>query len=333
MEKRNPYRELITMLKKPLRKYLPQSVKAGLYKVYSTTIPLVLGKTLGVIGYNVSRQKDYYSPLPTVSTLKKNKHRWYKPSDLSGINYNVDEMKDLLSSLLARYLDEFLEIPPYNDLKSRGFGLGYTPVDALTLYLMIRHIKPARYIEVGSGLSTYYCSLAAKKNAEEGSPPLQIKCIEPYPFEKLYSIPGIEVLAKEVQDVEPGFFDQLDENDVFFIDSSHSLRVDSDVPYLYLEILPRIRKGVFIHIHDISFPYNFPYPPEQWIFDRAEPMVWNEAMVLQALLSGNDSFEILLSTPMIRFHDEEFLKTRIPIYETIEQNPNAFSSIWLKRTR
>jgi hypothetical protein len=320
------------MLKKKLRKYLPQPVKSGLYRIYSETIPLVLGKTLGAVGYNVSRQKDYYSPLPTISSLKKNLDRWYKPSELRGVEYDLDRMKDLLSSLLSKYLDEFLQIPPYKELQVQGFGLGYTPVDALTLYLMIRHIKPARYIEVGSGLSTYYCSLAGNKNAEEGSP-LKISCIEPYPFEKLYSIPGIEVLAKEVQDVEIEFFDQLEANDVFFIDSSHALRIDSDVPYLYLEILPRLRKDVFIHIHDIPFPYNIPFPAEQWVFNRAEPMYWNEAMVLQALLSGNDSFEMLLSTPMIRFSDEDFLKERIPIYETIEQNPNAFSSLWLKRTR
>lgn len=320
------------MLKKPLRKYLPQPVKSGLFKIYTETVPVVLGKTLGALGYNVSRQKDYYSPLPTISNLKKNIDRWNKPSELRGVKYDLDQMKEFLSVLLSRYLDEFLKIPVYKDLQSQGFGLGYTPVDALTLYLMIRHIKPARYIEVGSGLSTYYCSLAGKKNAEESSP-LKITCIEPYPFEKLYEIPGIEVIATEVQDVQPEFFDQLEANDVFFIDSSHALRIDSDVPYLYLEILPRLKKDVFVHIHDIPFPYNIPYPAEQWVFNRAEPMFWNEAMVLQALLSGNDSFEILLSTPMVRHFDEEFLKKRIPIYETIQENPNAFSSMWLKRTR
>ena len=250
------------MPKKRLRSYLPQPVKCGLYHIYSDTIPRVLGKTLGAVGYNVSRRKDYYSPLPTISHLRKNIERWYRPSELRGIKYDLDQMKDLLSTLLARYLDEFLKIPPYKELQVQGFGLGYTPVDALTLYMMVRQIKPARYIEVGSGLSTYYCSLAGNKNAEEGTP-LKISCIEPYPFEKLYSIPGIEVLAKEVQDVEPEFFDQLDENDVFFIDSSHALRIDSDVPYLYLEVLPRLKRGVFIHIHDIPFPYNVPFPAEQ----------------------------------------------------------------------
>lgn len=318
------------MLKKQLKKILPQPIKTGLFKIYSETIPMALSKTLGLVGYNVSRQKDYYSPLPTVSQLKKNLNRWYRPSRLTGIKYDLNEMKDLLKQILSDYLDEFRQIPPYRDLQKEGFGLGYTPVDALTLYLMIRHIKPSRYIEVGSGLSTYYCSLAAKKNAEEGFP-LEIVCIEPYPFKNLYSIPNIEVIAKEVQDVDLSLFAKLEQNDVFFIDSSHSLRIDGDLPYLYLEILPTIKKGVFIHIHDIPFPYNIPFPPELWIFGKPEPMFWNEAMVLQAFLCGNENFEIILSTPMLRFFEEEFLKKNIPIYETVKQNSNAFSSLWMKR--
>ena len=318
------------MLKNQIKKILPKPVKLGLFKVYSETLPQTLSKTLGIIGYNVSRQKNYYSPLPTVSQLKKNVNRWYRPSSLTGVKYDLTEMKDLLTNQLSLYLEEFLQIPPYKELANQGFGLGYTAVDALTLYLMIRYIKPARYVEVGSGLSTYYCSLAAEKNSEEGSP-LKITCIEPYPFKNLYSLPGIEIIAKEVQDVEPSFFECLQQNDIFFIDSSHSLRVDSDVPYLYLEILPAIKKEVFVHIHDIPFPYNVPYPPELWIFGKPEPMFWNEAMVVQAFLCGNDNFQIILSTPMLRFFEEKFLQQNIPIYETIEQNPNAFSSLWLKR--
>lgn len=318
------------MLKKQLKKILPKPIKSGLFKIYSDTIPMALSKTLGLVGYNISRQKDYYSPLPTVSHLKKNINRWYRPSQLSGVKYDLNEMKDLLKQILSDYLDEFRQLPPYQDLQKEGFGLGYTPVDGLTLYLMIRHIKPARYIEVGSGLSTYYCSLAAKKNAEEGFP-LEIICIEPYPLKKLYSIPNIEIIAKEVQDVDLSLFEKLGQNDVFFIDSSHSLRIDGDLPYLYLEILPNIKKGTFTHIHDIPFPYNIPFPPELWIFGKSEPMFWNEAMVLQAFLCGNENFEIILSTPMLRFYEEEFLKKMIPIYETVEQNSNAFSSLWMKR--
>lgn len=126
----------------------------------------------------------------------------------------------MLAELLACYLDEFLTYPTYAQVQEMGFGPGYTAIDALTLYMMIRHLKPQRYIEVGSGVSTYYCSLAAQRNMDEGHP-LQIACIEPYPFEKLSAIPGIRVLPKEVQDADISLFQQLQENDVFFIDSSH----------------------------------------------------------------------------------------------------------------
>ncbi|MGH9818546.1 MAG: class I SAM-dependent methyltransferase, partial [Pyrinomonadaceae bacterium] len=151
------------------------------------------------------------------------------------------------------------------------------------------------------------------------------------PLQNLYTLPGIEIIAKEVQDVEPSFFERIESGDVLFIDSSHSLRLDGDVPYLYLEVLPAISKGAYIHIHDIPYPFNFPYPPKLWIFEKREPMFWTEAMVLQAFLAFNKEFQILLSLPLIRHADEPFLAERIPIYETVEQNSNAFSSVWLRR--
>ena len=196
--------------------------------------------------------------------------------------------------------------------------------------MMVRQLKPRRYVEVGSGLSTYYCSLAAKKNSEECHP-LEIICIEPHPFEKLRTILGIQVLAKEVQDVDVSRFQQLQENDILFIDSSHIVRIDGDVPYLYLEVLPILNPGVVIHIHDIPFPYNIPYPPGLWVLGQGWPMFWNEAMMLQAFLCFNDKFKITMSTPLIRYHDEEFLRSRLPFYESLDQNPNTFSSIWLKK--
>ena len=235
-----------------------------------------------------------------------------------------------MSELLSRYLDEFSEIPPYEELRKMGFGPGYTAVDALTLYMMIRHIKPKRYVEVGSGLSTYYCSLAAARNTSEGHP-LVITCIEPYPYDKLSTIPGIQIIAKKVQEVEISVFQELQRDDIFFIDSSHVLKIDGDVPFLYLEVLPALNVGVVIHVHDVPFPYNIPYPPQLWVFGRKWPMLWNEAMVVQAFLCFNSDFRIVMSTPLIRHADEAFLMTRIPFYESIDQNPNTFSSLWLRR--
>jgi hypothetical protein len=289
-----------------------------------------LRRPLEYVGYTVARRDDFYSPLSPVSRLRSNAKRWNRPSTLKGVEYDLQQMKKDFSDLLSRYLGEFLLIPSYKTLQSAGFGPGYTAVDALTLYMMVRHFKPKRYIEVGSGLSTYYCSLAAEKNARDGHP-IEITCIEPYPFDKLRSIANIQLISTEVQNVDLSVFRQLNENDILFIDSSHILKIDGDVPFLYLEVLPHLNTGVVTHIHDVPFPYNIPFPPQRWIFDEDWPMLWNEAMVLQAFLCFNDRFKIMMSTPLIRHFDEPFLRQNIPFYETLSQNTNAFSSIWLKR--
>jgi hypothetical protein len=134
-----------------------------------------------------------------------------------------------------------------------------------------------------------------------------------------------------VQDVDLTLFTSLGQGDVLFIDSSHVLKIDGDVPLVYLEILPRLNVGAVVHVHDIPFPYNIPYPPQLWIFGQEWPKWWNEAMVLQAFLCFNDKFRITMSTPLIRHFDEPFLRRTVPIYESIDQTPNTFSSIWLRR--
>ena len=289
-----------------------------------------LQRTVEGAGYCVAGQTDYYSPLPSVSSLRMNRARWDKPSALSGVAFDLAGMKALLLELSQRYAREFAALPPYEQLQKIGFGPGYTAVDALTLYLMIRQVKPRRYIEVGSGLSTYYASLAAAKNAAEGRP-MEMTCIEPYPYEKLYSIPNITLVKSEVQSVDPAVFKTLQANDLLFIDSSHILKIDGDVAFLFLEVLPSLARQVVIHVHDVPFPYNNPYPADLWVFGREWPLFWNEAMVLQAFICHNAAFKILLSTPLIRHWDESFLKQHIANYQSVQENPNAFSSLWLEK--
>jgi len=202
------------------------------------------------------------------------------------------------------------------------------------LYFMIRDIKPRRYTEIGSGVSTYYCSLAAEENAKDGKN-LEITCIDPYPHDMLYKISKVEILKKAVQDVDVSFFDQLGNGDILFIDSTHIVKIDGDVPYLYLEVIPRLTKGTVIHIHDIHFPYNIPYPPQYYIFGRKRPVYWNEAMLLQAFLSYNDSYEIIMSLPLLRYFDEDFLRAIIPGYQPLSQNDadTHSGSLWIKKVK
>jgi hypothetical protein len=147
----------------------------------------------------------------------------------------------------------------------------------------------------------------------------------------LFTLAGIHIQQQKVQDADLSLFQELQENDVLFIDSSHILRIDGDVPFLYLEVLPALHVGVMTHIHDIPYPYNSPYPPERWMFHREWPMFWNEPMVLQAFLAFNKNFKICMSAPLIRYFDEPFLQQNVPIYESVSQNENTFSSIWLRR--
>ena len=248
-----------------------------------------------------------------------------------GVDYDLNLFKTELARLIGRYGREFTELPPYFEIARRGFGPGYTPLDGLLLYMMIRDRKPRKYLEVGAGISTYYCSMAGLRNEAEGYP-LSITCIEPNPFDALGTIANIRCLHLEAQSVDPSEFSGLCDGDVLFIDSSHILKVGGDVAFLYLEVLPILKPGVLVHVHDVPFPYNFPFPPDLWIFGGTWPMFWNEAMVLQAFLAFNSQFKIIMSMPLIRFFDEGFLKDSFHNYKTLAEEPNTFSAIWLQRT-
>ncbi len=309
-------------LREALKTMLPPAVRNALQQW--------LQRALAGCGLNVAKAGDYYSPLPSIDSLRATKDRWCRPSAMRGVTYDVPAMTEYIAALLAKYRPELAALPSYEEITRQRFGPGYTETDALILYMMIREHKPARYVEVGSGVSTYYSSLAAAQNEKSGHP-MQLTCIEPYPNKALASIPNVDLHSREVQDEDISTFAQLGPRDVLFIDSSHMLRIGADVPFLYLEVLPAIPSGVITHIHDVPFPYNFPYPAEFWIFGQTWPILWNEAMLLQAFLAFNREFEITLSLPLIRFHDEAFLRTNIPNYKDITEQPNTFSSIWLRR--
>lgn len=289
-------------------------------------------KSFNWIGLNVYPVKNYYSPLPVLRQLEKNEHRWAKPSSLTGVKFDLESFKSLFEHL-QQYIPEYADLIPYEKMKMIGFGPGYPYVDSITSYTMIRYIKPNIYFEIGSGLSTYYASQALDKNKSDDQKDSRIICVEPNPYPKLKELHNITLYQKEVQDISIEQFKVLDENDILFIDSTHVLRIDSDIAYLYLEILPQLKKGVCIHIHDIPFPFNIPYPYDLWILKRGVGMYWTEAMLLQALLCNSDTFEIVLSTPLIRHYDEPFLKKNIPDYKGLDEEPNTFSSIWLKKIK
>ena len=288
-------------------------------------------RVFALLGLNIAKRRDYYSTLPVLEELAATQARWNRPSALAGIAIDVDAMKQRLAELAERWEDDFQRhAGDYGGNQQAGFGPGYPAFDARTLYFMLREHRPSRYLEVGSGLSTYYATLAAARNAADGDP-MRITCVEPYPFDALRTLPGFDLVQGFVQDVPLSRFEELDDGDVLFIDSSHALKIDSDVAYLFLEVLPRLKPGVLVHIHDVPFPYNVPYPATTWLFGERWPVYWNEAMVVQTFLAFNSAFAVLLSTPMIRHDDEEFLRKLFADYVPVADDPNPPSSLWLRR--
>jgi Methyltransferase domain len=285
-------------------------------------------------GLNVAKLSDFYSPLPIVAELQRNLSRWFRPSEMKGVQYDLEAMKQLLMRLVSSYAQDYRRWPSYQEVRKLGYGPGFTIVDGMLSYFMIRDTKPRLYVEIGSGMSTWYSSCATRDNASGGDA-AKLTCIDPYPFEALKSIPSIEVMRKEVQDVPLSFFEELDKGDVLFIDSTHVIKIDGDVPYLYLEVLPRLKPGVVIHIHDIHFPFNVPLSPQCYIFGGWKwPVFWTEAMLLQALLCNSNAFQIKLSAPLLRHFEEPFLKAVLPDYRPSDpaDMDTHFGSMWMEKT-
>ncbi|MGW4133429.1 class I SAM-dependent methyltransferase [Amycolatopsis japonica] len=197
----------------------------------------------------------------------------------------------------------------------------YSWADAITLHTMLRHLRPRRVIEVGSGYST-----AMTLDTIEGwLDDTELTCVEPNPqlLESLLR-PGdgerVRILGKPVQDVPVETFQALEAGDVLFIDSTHVVKAGSDVNYLFFEVLPRLPDGVWIHLHDVFFPFEYPMT---WL---TEGRAWQEDYLLRAFLMYNDRFEICWFQQYMWIHHRRLLEERIPM---MANNPGG--NIWLRK--
>lgn len=187
-------------------------------------------------------------------------------------------------------------------------GEEYGYIEAQALHAIIRYFKPKNIIEVGSGVSTY-CNLAALKiNWEETGIDSSLSCIEPYPSNSLKKLSGVELLINKVQDVPLKFFNKLTENDLLFIDSSHTVKPGGDVNYIILEILPRLRKGVIVHFHDIYFPYDYQRDVLQTFYH------WAETSLLRAFLIYNEKAGIIFCMSHLHYERQDALLEHFPEY-------------------
>jgi predicted O-methyltransferase YrrM len=187
--------------------------------------------------------RHYYSNVADLHELEATRSTWARRSEMAGVEWDVATQERALREICLPCRDEYGANETYRSAVTGKFGPGYGPVEAQVLHAVVRHFRPRRIIEVGSGVSTACLRAAAGLNARDAGSRARITCIEPYPSDALKALDDVDLVSRPVQSVPPAVFEELGEGDLLFIDSSHSAKTGSDVAYLFLEVLPRLRPG------------------------------------------------------------------------------------------
>jgi predicted O-methyltransferase YrrM len=271
----------------------------------------------------------YYSPLPSPEEIKARRATLWPeppPSTLGGIDTRDDDQLLLLGELAPFHDDQpFADEPGANRYGFRNDFYG--PAEGIVLYCMLRHLRPARVVEVGSGFS----SALMLDTRDRHLPETEFTFIEPSPgiLQGLLTEQDradVRLLVQQVQHVPLDVFTQLGAGDILFIDSSHQMKLGSDVNDLLFRVLPALDRGVYVHFHDIGWPFEY---PQQFALRGG---AWNEAYALHAFLQYNSRFEIALWPGYLEnFHRAE-LGAALPLALTPPPHDPTLGSgaIWLR---
>lgn len=261
----------------------------------------------------------FYSEIPTIEEVKNSFE--YRDSEKGPFHSEkIFDQKKMIHFLedIQIYADEF-DPPEFGDIDSPKSFFWKNPAfsysDAMAYYCIIRHFKPNQILEIGSGYSTLVASQALQKNGNGN-----LVLIEPYPKEFLYQISQVKnIVTKFIQDIPISeLLEYTDDSDIVFIDSTHTVKNGSDCLYIYLKMLPEIRKDVIVHTHDVKLP--FPFDSDQ-IIDKH--ITWTEQYLLYAYMLDNPKVEVLFSSIYFyKFFPEETKKMMRGKY------PGGGASIW-----
>ena len=263
-------------------------------------------------------RNHYYEPLFNNTNLKKSLRL---PRDLPGIDMNEDNQLRFLETLnYGGEFENFVETERKSEnldsfnLNNDSFGTG----DSDFLYQFIRASKPAKIIEIGSGNSTKIAQKALALNKLSNDKFSRHICIEPFEQPWLEKFPNIELIREKVETFDFCWENQLDPGDILFIDSSHMIRPQGDVLFEYLNIIPRLKSGVFVHVHDIFTPRDY---LDEWV--KNDVLFWNEQYLLEALLSNSKRYQVVASLNYLKHAHYSALSTVCP-FLTNDREPGSF---------
>ena len=267
----------------------------------------------------------FYSPIPSIEEVKRSEEEIFKivPNEIPGISLNPQRQLNLLHTLKEFYIEQPYAVNKKKHLRYFFNNPNYTYGEAIVLFCMIRYLKPKKIIEIGSGYSS--CVILDTNDLFFEN---NISCtfIDPYP-NLLYSlikncdIGRIEIIEERIQDVNLDIFSKLTAQDIILVDSSHVSKVGSDINHILFKILPDIESGIYIHFHDIGYPFEY---PKEWIY---QGRAWNETYLLRAFLMYNEAFRIEFFNSFLAFFFREVFRREMPM---CMKNPGT--SIWIQKT-
>jgi len=270
-------------------------------------------------GYHI-RPIHYYEPLPDFQSL--NAEQINRRRDPAAIDLNWEQQLHLLRELSANYSEELRGLPR-NGFNASDFDNDYfAAFDAAVYYSLIRHLTPRRVIEIGGGYSTRIAHRALSRNREQGQQSV-LTCIEPNPERLAGQEFEMELLEQRVEEIPTSFFSCLEANDILFIDSTHTVKFGSDVCYEFLEILPTLKPGVWVHVHDIFFPHDY---PADWILERR--LALNEQYLLEAFLAFSDAFSVKMANHWISL---DYQSVASELWPEDSAKTRLSSSFWMSR--
>jgi hypothetical protein len=266
----------------------------------------------------------FFSPVPSAGDVEASRARIERapPASIPGIDLRLDDQLALLERFRGFYDDQPFPAERADTTRYWFENPSFGYADALVLYSMLRYLEPNHVIEVGAGWSSCVILDTRERFLDWQT---QHTLIEPYPQHLLTlfrdgDLDRIRLIAEKVQDVPVAQFQELGANDILFIDSTHVSKLNSDVNYEFFEILPVLQSGVYVHLHDIFYPFEYPLG---W---AEEGRGWNEAYLLRAFLTRNDEFEIVLFNNLLWQRFEDVLLRDFPLWL---RNPGG--SIWLRK--
>lgn len=269
----------------------------------------------------------FYSPVVDPAALQPRRAElWPTHPVVLGIDFDDASHLRVLGEHFPRYLGDYdypetlPETPDLAQFFTRNSQFSW--LDCRALFVLLRAWQPRRVIEVGSGFSSL---LVADVNRRWFDGTIDVVCIEPYPRPFLSrGVPGItRLLQAPVQAVPLAEFERLGAGDVLFIDSSHVAKTGSDVNFLFFEVLPRLAPGVYVHLHDVFLPADY---PQDWVL--AENRSWNEQYLLRAFLMFNSVWRIVFGCAYAHHRFPEQVRRALA-----HPRGRAFGggSLWLRR--